>query len=106
MPMPTLDPSRFYAAVLADPSHKLPLPGPGAARFFSAEGEVVDSADPFYGHLLADGSLVRKPEEVGEAEAPAEPEKSVTAVKTGAEAPKAADPSTKAPTATATDTKA
>jgi hypothetical protein len=86
MPMPTLDPSRFYAAVLADPSHKLPLPGPGAARFFSAEGEVVDSADPFYGHLLADGSLVRKTDE---AEASSEPGKPVDdpAPETKAETP-------------------
>ena len=67
MPMPTLDPSRFFAAVLADPSHKLPLPDRGG-RHFSVEpdGEIVDSADPFYGHLLADGSLIRKPADVAE----------------------------------------
>jgi hypothetical protein len=55
-----LDPSRYFAAVLADPSHKLPLPDRGG-RHFLEEGEVIDSAEPFYAHLLADGSLKPKP---------------------------------------------
>lgn len=66
MPMPILDPSRYVEAVLSDPSHKLPLPDRGG-RLFLAEGETVDSYDPFYAVLLADGSLKRKP-------APAAPE--------------------------------
>lgn len=47
---------RYIDVVLADPSHKLPMPG--AARFFSAEGEKVDSWDPFWLALLADGSII------------------------------------------------
>ena len=57
-----LDPSRYFAAVLADPSHKLPLPDRGG-RHFLEDGEVIDSAEPFYAHLLADGSLKPKPAE-------------------------------------------
>ena len=60
MPMPALDPSRFVEAVLGDPAHKLPLPDRGG-RHFLAEGETIDSFDPFYAALLADGSLQRRP---------------------------------------------
>lgn len=45
-------------ARLADPAHVLPMPGqPGSV--FPAEGRFVDPADPLWGLLLADGSLVR-----------------------------------------------
>ncbi len=51
--------SRFIHARLADPSHKLPVPG--TARLFSTalEGELIDPIDAFWAGLLADGSLVR-----------------------------------------------
>lgn len=60
MAMPKLDPSRHVEAVLADPTHKLPLPDRNG-RLFLAEGEVVDRQDAFYAQLFADGSLVVKP---------------------------------------------
>ena len=60
MPMPKLDPSRHVEAVLADPTHKLPLPDRNG-RLFLAEGEVVDRENAFYAQLFADGSLVVKP---------------------------------------------
>lgn len=44
-------------ARLADPAHKLPMPGqPGS--FFPAAGRAVDLSDPFWHALVADGSLV------------------------------------------------
>ena len=47
MPMPDRDPSRFVEAVLADPTHKLPLPDRGY-RLFMDEGELIDLHQPFY----------------------------------------------------------
>lgn len=58
MSMPTLDPSRYFEAVLADTSHKLPLPG--RDHHFAEGGEMIDSLDPHFAALLADGSLKRK----------------------------------------------
>jgi len=59
---------RYIDVVLADASHKLPMPG--VPRFFSVEGERVDSWDPFWLALLADGSIERKPDPAPEPEQP------------------------------------
>jgi hypothetical protein len=58
MAMPKLDPTRYSAMRLADPTHTLPMPG--AKRFFSQAptGETVDMHDPFWMMLAADGSIV------------------------------------------------
>lgn len=48
-------------AVLADPSHTLPIPGqPGS--FFPAKGRRVDLDDPFWHAVHLDGSIVSAPE--------------------------------------------
>ena len=94
MPMPKLDPSRFVEAVLADPSHKLPLPG--RSRTFLTEGETIDRFDPFYAHLLADGSLRLKPRQ---AAADPEPQAAVQPI---APAPDGDAPSSPASPATPT----
>ncbi len=103
MPMPDLDPSRFVAAVLSDPTHKLPLPDKGG-RLFLAAGETVDSWDPFYSHLLGDGSLRLKPAEIA-AEPAAVPETPApaTAAETASAvdlSPTAAPPAAEPPVAT------
>ena len=58
------DPNRYIFAHLADPGHKLPFPR--SARLFSAsdEGEQIDSYDPFWIQLLADGSVKAGPRPV------------------------------------------
>jgi uncharacterized membrane protein len=52
--------ARLQKAYLANPDEKLPMPG-GSGRFFSAEGETVDSWDPFWKMCLKDGSLTLTP---------------------------------------------
>jgi hypothetical protein len=59
---------RFIDVVLADPSHRLPLPG--SASLFPETGARVDTWDPFWLILLADGSLMPAP---AAAPAPAAP---------------------------------
>jgi hypothetical protein len=50
-------PTRFQVVRLADTTHKLPMPGAGG-RLFPAEGELVDTWNPFWMMCLADGSVV------------------------------------------------
>lgn len=59
--------NRMVEAWLADPTHKLPLPG---GRVF-VDGQKVDTGDGFIAQLLADGSLVReKPDALAAKDAP------------------------------------
>jgi hypothetical protein len=50
-------PGRFIVVRPANPSHKLPMPGTG--RQLPADGERVDSWDPFWEMCLKDGSVVK-----------------------------------------------
>lgn len=50
---------RYVRARLADPTHKLPFPDKPMLFPTSADGEIVDTWDPFFQTLLLDGSLVR-----------------------------------------------
>ena len=43
-------------AVLSDPSHSLPWPG-DPSRLFNRAGELIDTDDPFWIGVLADGSI-------------------------------------------------
>lgn len=53
-------PERFVTVRLADPTHKLPMPG-ARGRLFSQDGERVDSWQPFWKMCLKDGSVVVAP---------------------------------------------
>ena len=50
------DSNRHVFVRLADPSHKLPIPN--SKRLFPAEGELVDTYDPYWLQLIGDGSVV------------------------------------------------
>lgn len=56
-------------AVLADPSHTLPIPGqPGS--FFPVKGRRVDLDDPFWHAVHLDGSIVAADEPTDAADEP------------------------------------
>ena len=44
-------------AVLSDPTHSLPWPG-DPSRLFNPAGELIDTDDPFWIGVLADGTEV------------------------------------------------
>jgi hypothetical protein len=75
-------PNRTIAALLADPSHTLPMPDRGG-RPFSKGGELVDGADPFWMARFADGSIIRGTRQV---ETPA-PAIAAEAASAGSDAP-------------------
>jgi hypothetical protein len=45
-------------ARLANPDHKLPVPGTQRAFSPAPDGETIDMSDPFWRMLVVDGSLV------------------------------------------------
>lgn len=59
--MSELDPTRYRRVVLVDPTHVLTVPNRPTP--FSAEGEVVDTHDPYWIMLLADKSVRLAPDE-------------------------------------------
>ncbi len=64
-------PAQF--AVLTDPTHSLPWPG-DPSRLFNPAGELVDTDDPFWIGVIADGSI-----RISQPPAPTAPERASAA---------------------------